>query len=185
MLDIHGTERHLFCMSLTNTNLRRIVYTSVLADASQAAVDAIHRTAASQNIHHGVTGALLVGQGHVVQLIEGEDHAVERLWTNLQEDLRHFRIVCLQDDPRAKARWFGGWAMYPASREEIFAVVNEALRYAQEHDQPHFVQSGLAALDRLNSATAAAAAERQHDTRAPSAPTPSSLGDNRASNPAS
>lgn len=62
------------------------------------------------NQMRNVTGLLLYGENHFLQLIEGEKAVVEDLYLKLQSDVRHYNLIKVADKPIA-ARAFKDWEM--------------------------------------------------------------------------
>lgn len=52
--------------------------------------------AQGSNATEGITGALVYADGHFLQVLEGEQRAVEQLMRRIAKDLRHETIVVLQ-----------------------------------------------------------------------------------------
>jgi hypothetical protein len=90
----------------------RLVYRSRLRLAPErrkAELGAIFSTARSNNPRHGVTGALLVWEEHVVQALEGEESVVRELFDRISRDPRHERISLVSADPAPPV--FARWSM--------------------------------------------------------------------------
>ncbi len=91
--------------------LSHLLYISdATAPMSQDDLDAIARTAQARNRDNNITGILMYGNGHFMQLIEGRVHDLNRLFTALNRDNRHHRIKMLTFCP-IRARRFGDWDM--------------------------------------------------------------------------
>ena len=62
------------------------------------------------NVKHDITGMLLYRDGNVMQVIEGEQHRLEQLFTNIELDNRHVGIIKMfqKEIPH---RDFGEWSM--------------------------------------------------------------------------
>jgi Sensors of blue-light using FAD len=58
----------------------------------------------------GITGVLVHGGGLFLQVLEGPEHAVLRLYTRLLDDKRHTDCRIVQISPSADAM-FGSWSM--------------------------------------------------------------------------
>lgn len=75
---------------------------------TQREVFNIVRRSRANNPGWGVVGALLFGDGHFLQVLEGDDNAVDRLFEVLQQDARHRDLQVLRrntvDEP-VFARW--------------------------------------------------------------------------------
>ncbi len=68
------------------------------------------KAARARNDAHGVTGMLVFAAGSFLQLIEGEDEAVEVIWDRIRMDPRHTGLRVLKDGP-ARERLFAEWSM--------------------------------------------------------------------------
>jgi hypothetical protein len=66
--------------------------------------------ARSVNEQHYITGALVYGDNHFLQVIEGEEKAVTTLYQRIARDYRHKQVVKLADNPIQQRR-FAQWAM--------------------------------------------------------------------------
>jgi hypothetical protein len=62
------------------------------------------------NEDQGITGALVYGQGQFMQIMEGEQAALEALYARLGQDRRHTGLFRLADRP-IPARRFSEWSM--------------------------------------------------------------------------
>ena len=74
--------------------------------------------ARSFNRENGITGLLLYHDGRFMQLLEGEQHEVHRLYRKIAEDSRH-RDVVVEIDAHADRRLFPEWQMGYAEAPEI------------------------------------------------------------------
>lgn len=68
------------------------------------------QAARARNDAHGVTGMLVFAAGSFLQLLEGEDEAVEVIWVRIRMDPRHTGLRVLQDG-LARDRLFAEWSM--------------------------------------------------------------------------
>lgn len=73
-------------------------------------VEAIRNRSAELNAMVGITGVLLYGKGHFMQLLEGELHHLNRTYSRILVDPRHTRIQQLMFHP-VRVRCFDDWAM--------------------------------------------------------------------------
>lgn len=92
-------------------SVHRIVYVSMAApDIDQAALDAILETARTKNKSRGITGFLLMLDGHFMQLLEGPSEAVQLAYQEICADSRHSNpVIVLQTE--GKHRCFPEWRM--------------------------------------------------------------------------
>ncbi|KKW68564.1 blue light sensor protein [Lampropedia cohaerens] len=69
--------------------LVQLIYASVVADSSAAAVDTILAQGRRHNEERGITGVLCHGYGVFLQAIEGERAAVNQTYAQVLRDARH------------------------------------------------------------------------------------------------
>lgn len=72
--------------------------------------DAILNVAQSENMRQGITGFLLSGEHHFLQLIEGPEREINQLLTNLRADFRHEILFETPPEPAVMHR-FHAWSM--------------------------------------------------------------------------
>lgn len=87
------------------------------------------------NDRRGITGALVYGDGQFMQIMEGEQAALQALYAHLGQDRRHKGLFKLADRPIAERR-FSEWSMAfqavsPAEFEQLVGYVAPA-RLAQQ-----------------------------------------------------
>ncbi|MFM2399141.1 MAG: hypothetical protein RL341_1298 [Pseudomonadota bacterium] len=110
--------------------LLRLVYTSrASALCDQKALAAILGAARAHNPSVDISGQLLFEQGVFAQWLEGPASAVERLWSRLQHDPRHYGIQ-LVSAYRIEQRSFPQWGMAIASAQpdlisHVQGIVNQ------------------------------------------------------------
>lgn len=63
-----------------------------------------------KNQARAITGLLLVSEGEILQVLEGEQSAVEQLYAIIARDIRHTHLYKLADGPIAR-RAFPDWSM--------------------------------------------------------------------------
>lgn len=73
-------------------------------------IDSILSVSRKNNQLSGITGVLLYVEGNILQIIEGEQAAVETLFARIKEDTRHHGVVCMLKEYREQ-RLFSGWSM--------------------------------------------------------------------------
>lgn len=64
----------------------------------------------TKNARLGITGVLLYVNGHIVQVLEGQQAAVEDLYKSIQADPRHTNVQTVISHPIAQ-RLFSHWYM--------------------------------------------------------------------------
>ena len=67
----------------------RLIFSSTRTDTGSETVDAILRVSRTNNVRDGVTGLLIVGERHFVQMLEGDRNAVSRCFLRIAKDPRH------------------------------------------------------------------------------------------------
>ncbi len=96
--------------------LYRLVYRSRHALAAETAsreLDELVTRARAANARAGITGALLLADGHFLQAIEGPLEPLEALFERICTDFRHRDVQLLEFGP-VEERLFAGWAMEAA-----------------------------------------------------------------------
>lgn len=91
----------------------RLVYRSQLTvspEDRKVEMASILDSSRAKNVHHDITGALLVWQDYVVQTLEGEESAVRSLYEKIALDPRHEAVTLLEAQPVEK-RTFARWSM--------------------------------------------------------------------------
>lgn len=66
---------------------------------------------ARRNRMLGITGFLVEHEGTFLQVLEGEEEAVDALYARIREDTRHRNVELLLRERRGTGRSFGFWAM--------------------------------------------------------------------------
>lgn len=89
--------------------LLQMIYTST---ATQEApdIDGILESSVRHNLANGITGMLLYCDGGFIQVLEGEESAVDETYARICRDLRHRDLNPLAKT-RVTARDFPGWSM--------------------------------------------------------------------------
>jgi hypothetical protein len=119
---------------MSEGGLFRLVYASrsLLGESMLAReIPQILEVSRRNNAARGVTGALLFSTDAFVQVLEGPQEGVERIFERIQCDPRHAGVVVLEAGP-APARDFAGWSMaYAGRRADIrFTALEAAPRIA-------------------------------------------------------
>jgi hypothetical protein len=89
--------------SLTYTSLARL-------DVDADDLHAIHRSALKLNALDGITGLLVFNGTHFLQVVEGDERAIDDLLGRLRRDPRHHGLE-VRDERRIDARSFPDWTM--------------------------------------------------------------------------
>lgn len=90
--------------------LHHIIYQSQLIDSSTEAIEAILQTARHTNPRRHITGMMLCANGDVLQVLEGDKGAVEKLFGQIAKDPRHRNVFVVINEP-ISARHFPNWSM--------------------------------------------------------------------------
>lgn len=78
--------------------------------ATEANLQALLHQARTHNAQQQITGLLCYSEGDFVQLVEGPETVVRRLYARIQRDTRHTQVVTVSDGPGPQ-RWFADWHM--------------------------------------------------------------------------
>ena len=90
--------------------IRLLYFSQTKNDISEDQIQNILTVARKRNAELGVTGVLLRGGGMFMQVLEGPEQAVLKLYVKILDDARHrdSRIVYITP---VKDRLFGNWSM--------------------------------------------------------------------------
>ncbi len=91
--------------------LIELVYCSAARIAfTPAELTRLVRVSRQNNARDGITGILLYSDGSFFQVLEGEEKAVDELFSRIEKDERHHSITVIVREPIAR-RSFGDWSM--------------------------------------------------------------------------
>lgn len=91
--------------------LFRLIYvSSARQQLSDPELDDILESAVRHNTPQGITGMLLYCDGNFMQVLEGEEAAVDETYGRICRDRRHYDIHLIEKEPIG-CRDFPGWAM--------------------------------------------------------------------------
>jgi hypothetical protein len=91
--------------------LIQLIYTSsACRQLSAADIDKILESSQRHNVENNVTGILLYGSGNFLQVLEGEEAAIDETMTRIAADDRHHGIIEILREV-VTSRDFGAWAM--------------------------------------------------------------------------
>lgn len=90
--------------------IRLLYYSQAIPGISDDQVQNILLIAQQSNKALGITGVLVHGGGIFMQVLEGPEHAVLRLYVKILDDRRHGSSRIIYITP-AKERIFQGWSM--------------------------------------------------------------------------
>jgi hypothetical protein len=92
-------------------DLYYLIYSSVPAKKLSAAeLEFLLSVSRAENKTHQITGMLVCLPENYVQLIEGSEEAVKRLYQNIVDDVRHHQVTTLREG-RITDRFFPDWSM--------------------------------------------------------------------------
>ena len=74
------------------TRLKQIIYVSEKTNRSADSLTDIYDISQKNNSESEISGCLLVGSNSYLQLLEGPDSAVEKLYSKIKLDSRHKNI---------------------------------------------------------------------------------------------
>ncbi|BAU52099.1 BLUF domain-containing protein [Mucilaginibacter gotjawali] len=92
-------------------SLYYLIYSSIPTRIlNDAELEQLLATSRAENKNHRVTGMLVCLADSYIQLIEGAEEAIKRLYQNIVKDARHEQVVTLMEGP-VSVRFFPDWAM--------------------------------------------------------------------------
>ena len=92
------------------TQLKQIIYVSEKANKSAESLTDIYDISQKNNPKSEISGCLLVGSNSFLQLLEGPDSAVEKLYSKIKLDSRHKKVKKLYDQ-QIEEKLFSSWSM--------------------------------------------------------------------------
>ena len=92
------------------TQLKQVIYVSEITDTSSDSLTAIYDISQKNNSKSGISGCLLIGSNSYLQLLEGQESAVENLYSKIKVDSRHKKVKKLLDQHIEK-KLFSSWSM--------------------------------------------------------------------------
>lgn len=81
-------------------------------------VEQILQKSQDANSHRAITGLLLFSEGHFLQLLEGPEEEVRRVYSKIVQDERHTNVETLIENSSGERR-FGSWSMAYANQEKV------------------------------------------------------------------
>jgi hypothetical protein len=110
--------------------LRRMAWSSVPSPSFSAAhLNEIVAPSRRNNERNDLSGMLLFTGAHFLEILEGDESALDELWPCLERDKRHCDLVRIGDELCAD-RWFPEWMMAYADHADVGGQI-EALRSPQ------------------------------------------------------
>ena len=98
--------------------LKRVVYVSEKTDVSDTTLRDIIASSKKNNPEEDVTGCLLSGSNSFLQLLEGPEDFIDRLYSKISTDNRHANVITLCDE-KIDERLFLSWSMKLAPFENM------------------------------------------------------------------
>ena len=92
------------------TPLKRVIYVSKKTDTSSDSLTNIYDISQKNNLESGISGCLLIGSDSYLQLLEGPDSAVEKLYSKIKVDNRHKKVKKLFEQ-HIEEKSFSSWSM--------------------------------------------------------------------------
>lgn len=93
------------------SNLISVIYASSAVNLfSKAELIDLLKISRENNAAENITGMLLYKDGNFIQVIEGPEDAIHRLYQKILKDPRHHHILMLGEQP-IPARQFPDWSM--------------------------------------------------------------------------
>ena len=100
------------------SELKRVVYVSEKTDVSDTTLKDIIASSKKNNPEEDVTGCLLSGSNSFLQLLEGPEDFIDRLYSKISTDNRHENVITLCDE-KIDERLFLSWSMKLAPFENM------------------------------------------------------------------
>jgi len=92
-------------------DLIHVVYVSFAQkDLSEKELQYLLKEIRGKNAEQGITGLLLYNEGSFIQVIEGSEEIIQRVFKSISQDNRHTNVVKLLEEP-IKNRAFPDWTM--------------------------------------------------------------------------
>ena len=98
--------------------LTRLIYASKHEGRSIETLDRILQSSRANNVRAGITGALVIDQGHFLQLLEGDRPAVAQCFMRIMLDRRHHDIHVISSGD-TDVRLFMEWSMHRIETSRI------------------------------------------------------------------
>lgn len=106
-------------MSTSEVNLCRLIYfSSASPELTDNDVDAILEEAIAGNELRGITGLLAYDDFHFMQVLEGNEDAVNNLYFRIAQDPRHYDVKLVHYQ-KVQERHFQEWSMALARLPEV------------------------------------------------------------------
>lgn len=107
-----------------------LVYcSSARPDLNLESISAILETSIENNSKNDITGCLLYYNQEFIQILEGEEKTIRRLFSKIENDERHSGVILLAEGEKSE-RDFRTWSMayHTLSEEEVERFNREVFR---------------------------------------------------------
>ncbi len=124
--------------------MKTVVYTSRLSEQVSdipAVLNEIITQSQQNNLAVDVTGAMIFQNGQIIQVIEGEDGTLDKLYARITKDVRHTHITRLYCQP-IRARAFKQWSMQAISITVEESFTTETIQLVSDLFDKRFVFRG-------------------------------------------
>ncbi len=98
--------------------LTRLIYASKHDRTAVETLDRILQSSRANNVRDGLTGALVIGETHFLQLLEGDRTAVAQCFMRIMSDKRHHDVHVLSSGD-CEHRLFVEWSMHRIETSRI------------------------------------------------------------------
>ena len=92
------------------TRLKQVIYVSKKTDTSSDSLTDIYDISQKNNSESGISGCLLIGSNSYLQLLEGPDSEVDKLYSKIKTDSRHKKVKKLFEQ-HTDEKLFSSWSM--------------------------------------------------------------------------
>ena len=92
------------------TRLKQVIYVSEKTDTSSDSLTDIYDISQKNNLESGISGCLLIGSNSYLQLLEGPDSEVKKLYSKIEMDSRHKKVKKLFEQ-HIEEKLFSSWSM--------------------------------------------------------------------------
>jgi hypothetical protein len=120
----------------------RLIYVSVRQGRDDRDLDAILAASQRRNGEGGITGALVVGERHFLQLLEGRCADLGRCFGLIARDPRHADVQVISAG-EARHRLFPDWSMRVVEQSMVMRMILRRLGAADTFSPPQMSQAAV------------------------------------------
>lgn len=126
--------------------LSRLMYVSTISSPTDGMLNKILEQSRANNQKQNITGVLCAGGGQFVQVLEGKECDLIRLYSKIVDDPRHFDCAIIGIAPISE-RMFDKWSMgfVEKSSEDVALRRSQLLDYRLHQYQGDVIVSALKA----------------------------------------